>query len=84
MSGAVVAMKELIRSNDPVLVSFVSALLKEAGIAYTVLDTNMSVMEGSIGVLPQRVLVEDASVDKARALLTEAGVGNDLERDNRS
>ena len=84
MSGAVVAMKELIRSNDPVLVSFVSALLKEAGIAYTVLDTNMSVMEGSIGVLPQRVLVEEISVDKARALLTEAGVGNDLERDNRS
>ena len=84
MSGAVVAMKELIRSNDPVLVSFVSALLKEAGIAYTVLDTNMSVMEGSIGVLPQRVLVEEISVDKARALLTEAGIGNDLERDNRS
>jgi hypothetical protein len=84
MSGAVVAMKELIRSNDPVLVSFVSALLKEAGIAFTVLDTNMSVMEGSIGVLPQRVLVEEISVDKARTLLTEAGVGNDLERDNRS
>ena len=84
MSGAVVAMKELIRSNDPVLVSFVSALLKEAGIAFTLLDTNMSVMEGSIGVLPQRVLVEEISVDKARALLTEAGVGNDLERDNRS
>jgi hypothetical protein len=62
----------------------VSALLKEAGIAFTVLDTNMSVMEGSIGVLPQRVLVEEISVDKARALLTEAGVGNDLERDNRS
>ena len=84
MSGAVFAMIELIRSNDPVLVSFVSALLKEAGIAFTVLDTNMSVMEGSIGVLPQRVLVEEISVDKARALLTEAGVGNDLERDNRS
>lgn len=84
MSGAVVAMKELIRSNDPVLVSFVSALLKEAGIAFTVLDANMSVMEGSIGVLPQRVLVEEISVDKARTLLTEAGVGNDLERDNRS
>ncbi|MGD2024759.1 MAG: DUF2007 domain-containing protein, partial [Methyloceanibacter sp.] len=40
-------MKELIRSTDPVLISFVSALLKEAGIVFTVLDTNMSVMEGS-------------------------------------
>lgn len=77
-------MKELIRSTDPVLISFVSALLKEAGIVFTVLDTNMSVMEGSIGVLPQRILVEGDSVDNARAMLTEAGVGHDLERDDRS
>ena len=55
-------MKELIRSTDPVLISFVSALLKEAGIVFTVLDTNMSVMEGSIGVLPQRILVDGESV----------------------
>jgi hypothetical protein len=77
-------MKELIRSTDPVLISFVSALLKEAGIVFTVLDTNMSVMEGSIGVLPQRVLVDGESVDRACAMLTEAGVGSDLERDDRS
>jgi len=77
-------MKELIRSTDPVLISFVSALLKEAGIVFTVLDTNMSVMEGSIGVLPQRVLVDGESVARARAMLTEAGVGSDLERDDRS
>ncbi|MGD9263482.1 MAG: DUF2007 domain-containing protein, partial [Methyloceanibacter sp.] len=67
-------MKELIRSTDPVLISFVSALLKEAGIVFTVLDTNMSVMEGSIGVLPQRILVDGESVSRARAMLTEAGV----------
>jgi hypothetical protein len=67
-----------------VLISFVSALLKEAGIVFTVLDTNMSVMEGSIGVLPQRILVDGESVSRARAMLTEAGVGSDLERDDRS
>lgn len=77
-------MKELIRSNDPVLLSFVEALLKEAGIQFIVLDINMSVMEGSIGILPRRVLVEEGSVDKARSLLIEAGVGDDLERDNKS
>ncbi len=77
-------MKELIRSTDPVLISFVSALLKEAGIVFTVLDTNMSVMEGSIGVLPQRILVDGESVSRARAMLTEAGVSSDLERDDRS
>ena len=76
-------MKELIRSNDPVLLSFVSALLKESGIEFIVLDTNMSVMEGSIGILPQRILVREGSVDKARVLLTEAGVGDDLESEKK-
>jgi len=72
-------MKELLRSNDPVLLSYVSALLEEAGIAFVVLDTNMSIMEGSIGVLPRRVLVEEDAIDRARNLLTEAGVGHDLD-----
>ena len=74
-------MKELLRSNDPVLLSFVSALLEEAGIAFIVLDTNMSVMEGSIGILPRRVLVEADCIERARNLLTEAGVGHDIVSD---
>jgi len=77
-------MKELLRSNDPVLLSFVSALLEEAEIAFIVLDTNMSVLEGSIGILPRRVLVEDDGIDRARSLLTEAGVGHDITRDKKS
>ena len=72
-------MKELLRSNDQVLLSFVSALLNEAGIGFIVLDTNMSVMEGSIGILPRRVLVEEGCIDQARDLLTEAGVGHALD-----
>lgn len=71
-------MKELLRSNDPVLLSFVGTLLEEAEIAFIVLDTNMSVMEGSIGILPRRVLVEDDRIDQARDLLKEAGVGHDI------
>lgn len=71
-------MKELIRTNDPVLLSFVSALLEGADIAFIVLDTNMSVMEGSIGILPRRVLVEELCMDQARSLLTEAGIGHDI------
>jgi len=42
-------MKELLRSNDAVLISYVSALLEEEGIGFMVADTNMSVLEGSIG-----------------------------------
>ena len=72
-------MKELLRSNDQVLLSFVSALLNEAGINFIVLDTNMSIMEGSIGILPRRVLVEEGCINQARNLLTEAGVGHALD-----
>jgi hypothetical protein len=77
-------MKELLRSNDPVLLSFVGTLLEEADIAFIVLDTNMSVLEGSLGILPRRVLVEDGCVDRARTLLTEAGVGHDIDGDAKS
>ncbi|HKQ55826.1 MAG TPA: DUF2007 domain-containing protein, partial [Methyloceanibacter sp.] len=48
------AMKELLRSNDPVLLSYVSALLTEEDIDFIVADANMSVLEGSIGALPRR------------------------------
>lgn len=77
-------MKELLRSNDPVLLSFVSTLLEEADIAFIVLDTNMSVLEGSLGILPRRVLVEDGCVNRARTLLTEAGVGHDIDGNAKS
>ena len=74
-------MKELLRSNDPVLLSFVSTLLEEANIAFIVLDTNMSVLEGSLGILPRRILVEEDCIDRARKLLVEAGVGHDIDGD---
>jgi len=74
-------MKELLRSNDPVLISYVSALLEEEGIAFMVADTNMSVLEGSIGALPRRVLVASDESGRARALLTGAGIGNVLAED---
>jgi len=69
-------MKELLRSNDPVLLSYVSALMDEADIGFVVADTNMSVLEGSIGALPRRVLVAAAKIARARRILTEAGIGH--------
>jgi hypothetical protein len=71
-------MKELLRSNDAVLISYVSALLEEEGIDFMVADTNMSVLEGSIGALPRRVLVACDTAKRARALLTGAGIGHVL------
>lgn len=69
-------MKELLRSNDAVLISYVSALLEAEGIGFMVADTNMSVLEGSIGALPRRVLVESDEAGRARRILTEAGIGH--------
>lgn len=75
MARDFLAMKELLRSNDAVLISYVGALLEEEGIVFIVADTNMSVLEGSIGALPRRVLVESDGIERARRILTEAGIG---------
>ena len=74
-------MRELVRTNDAVLVSAVGALLDGANIHHLVLDSNMSVVEGSLGVLPRRILVHDDDAKAARRLLTEAGLGHELRDD---
>ena len=71
-------MREIVRTNDPVLVSAIQALLDAAKIPHVVLDQNMSVLEGSLGILPRRMLVADDHVDAARRLLEEAGLGHEL------
>jgi len=65
-------MKELLRTNDAVLLSFLRALLSDAGIAHVVLDENMSIVEGSLGILPRRVLVDETHFEEARRLLASA------------
>lgn len=77
-NGYACGVEELLRSNDPVLISFAEALMKEAGIAYLVVDQNMSVMEGTIGILPRRMLVEANGHEEARRILTEAGLEREL------
>jgi hypothetical protein len=71
-------MKELIRTNDIVLVSAVGALLDGAGIKHLVFDQNMSVLEGSVGVIPRRMLVADDDLIAARRVLTDAGLAHEL------
>ncbi len=75
-------MKELLRTNDIVLVSAVGALLDGASIGHVVLDQNMSVIEGSLGVLPRRLLVADDDLIPARRLLSEAGLAHELRADD--
>jgi hypothetical protein len=74
-------MREILRTNDAVIVSVVGALLEGAKIQHLVLDQNMSVLEGSLGILPRRVLVADTQVLRARQLLQDAGLGHELHPD---
>ena len=76
-------MRELVRTNDAVLITAIEALLNGAQIKYLVVDRNMSVLEGSIGIFPRRILVDEQQFDAARRLLEEAGFADELRPDGR-
>lgn len=77
-------MQELIRTNDAVLISFVESLMKEAGIRHFIADQNTSIMEGSLGILARRIMVDSERADEARRILKDAGVGDELRPQKRS
>ncbi|WOF73143.1 DUF2007 domain-containing protein [Parvibaculaceae bacterium PLY_AMNH_Bact1] len=61
-------MKELLRTNDVVLLSFLEARLRGEGIEPFILDMNASIVEGSIGILPRRLMVIDEDFDRAEVI----------------
>jgi hypothetical protein len=71
-------MQELVRTNDAVIISFIEALMRDAGIAFIVADQNMSVLDGSLGILPRRILVNEEELERARAILADAGIANEI------
>jgi hypothetical protein len=66
-------MRVVAMSNDPVRLSFLTALLADAGIGCVLLDQHMSAVEGSIGAIPRRLMVAEADYSRAQRVLTEAG-----------
>ena len=64
---------ELLRTNDAVRLSWLTALLAAEGIEAVVLDTHTSIIEGSIGAIPRRAMVRDEDAPRARRILAEAG-----------
>ncbi|HVW54971.1 MAG TPA: DUF2007 domain-containing protein [Rhizobiaceae bacterium] len=73
-------MIELMRTNDPVIISYVEALMRDAGIGCFVADQNMSIIEGSLGILPKRVMVDADAVERARRILSDAGIGHEMKQ----
>jgi Putative prokaryotic signal transducing protein len=68
-------MRDLVTTNDPVLLNYVQVLLKDAGIGVAVFDGNMSAVQGTLGAVQQRLAVPEDSWAQARRLLDEAGLG---------
>jgi len=74
-------VRELVRTNDAVLVSAIEALLDGADIRHLVLDQNMSIVEGSLGIIPRRIMVHEDDNRVARQLLADAGLAHELRPD---
>jgi hypothetical protein len=64
-------MKELLRTNDPTIVAFATALLDGEGIAVFQMDVNMSILDGSLGILPRRLMVRDQDHFIATAVMRD-------------
>jgi len=67
-------MKLLLKTNNLVVLNFAQVLLKGAGIESVVFDESMSVMDGSLSILPRRLMVADEDEAEARDILSE-GLG---------
>jgi len=75
-------LRELVRTNDVVLISAIESLLAAAGIGCFIADRHMSAVEGSLGFLPRRILVNREDGARARKLLVDAGFGGELREEN--
>jgi glutathione S-transferase len=69
---------ELIRTNDIVLISRIEALLADCGIGYFIADTHMSILDGSIGAFPRRILVLAEDLPAARRHMADIGLAGEL------
>lgn len=65
-------MRELTRSNDPIRLSFLTSLLSDAGIDSIILDSHTSIVQGSLNMLEQRLMVAEQDLDRATHLVREA------------
>ena len=67
-------MRELLRTTDPTIIAWASAVLQGEDIETFALDVHMSVLEGSIGILPRRLMVREADLFRARTVMADLGI----------
>ena len=71
------AMRVVLKTNNPVVLSYATHVLEEAGIAALVFDTHASIMDGSMAMVPRRLMVPDEDFNRAESLLRASGAGRD-------
>lgn len=71
-------MIAILKTVNPATLNFAQAVLKEADIPFFIMDQNVSIIEGSIGIIPRRIMVVDEDAEEARQALTDAGLGGDI------
>lgn len=64
-------MRAVLKTNNPVQLDFAQALLRDAGIGAVVFDNDMSIMDGSLGILPRRLMVTDEDFTRAQGILRD-------------
>ncbi len=65
-------MQEILRTNDPILISYVRSLLMDAGIESVEFDSHIANLEGGVSAIPCRLMVIDADVDRAQSILADS------------
>jgi len=68
----------ILKTVNPATLNFAQAVLKDADIPFFVMDQNVSIIEGSIGIIPRRLMVVDEDAEEARQALRDAGLGDDV------
>lgn len=71
-------MIAVLKTVNPATLNFAQAVLKEADIPFFVMDQNVSIIEGSIGIIPRRLMVVDEDAEDAREALHAAGLGDEV------
>ena len=72
------SLVEILRTNDLVLISVIESILNSEGVRFLVADQHMAAVEGSLGFLPRRILVESKDEARARRVLADAGLAGEL------
>jgi len=68
----------ILKTVNPATLNFAQAVLKEADIPFFVMDQNVSIVEGSIGIMPRRLMVVDEDAEDARQAMIDAGLGHEI------